>query len=75
MRGMPACRRSRPLGQRRPQGAAGTAATATATVAAEAEKGGPMPEIAAPTALNLEEGVDVIATVKGWLKERSDSPI
>ena len=32
-------------------------------------------EIGAPTALNLEEGVDVVATVRGWLQERSDSPI
>lgn len=32
-------------------------------------------EIAAPTVLNLEEGVDVVATLKGWLQERSDSPI
>ena len=32
-------------------------------------------EIGAPTTLNLEEGVDVLATVKDWLQERSDSPI
>jgi hypothetical protein len=32
-------------------------------------------EIGAPTTLNLEEGVDVLATVKDWLQERSDDPI
>jgi len=32
-------------------------------------------EIGAPTALSLEEGVDVVATVRGWLQERSESPI
>ena len=32
-------------------------------------------EIGTPTTLNLEEGVDVVAIVKGWLQEHSDSPI